>query len=332
MVNRILLTGAGFTKNFGAPLADEISGLIFNDENIQNNKKLRELFQKEHNYEDIYQKIIQSSDFNQTEKNIFNVAIQSAYKDIDDRILYGKLSQTNFDMFENLIRRFDKRRGGSGYIFTLNQDLFIERMSCDIPDYNMTLPGVSTHVHSSTEPLNQIINEDKRIFIPDEFEINRIKQEYEVKLHKINLSYIKLHGSQEWFSKDTVSSMVIGREKSNQINAISILKWYFQLFKSQLSVDNTKVLIIGYGFKDNHINSAFHNVNKNKKLQLYVVGIKPKEEFMNTLSKRDIHLGDQIINLIKGYYSTSINELFSNDGSKNFHPEWNKILKNFFDE
>ncbi len=31
MANRILLTGAGFTHNFGAPLSKDMSDLIFNN-------------------------------------------------------------------------------------------------------------------------------------------------------------------------------------------------------------------------------------------------------------------------------------------------------------
>ncbi len=38
----ILFTGAGFSANFGGPLAREISNLIFNNPIVQNNKILRE--------------------------------------------------------------------------------------------------------------------------------------------------------------------------------------------------------------------------------------------------------------------------------------------------
>ena len=41
---KILLTGAGFTHNFGLPLARHVWGMIFNDPNIQKAKQIREIF------------------------------------------------------------------------------------------------------------------------------------------------------------------------------------------------------------------------------------------------------------------------------------------------
>jgi len=40
--DRVLLTGAGFTKNFGGPLAREIWSLIFNNPRIQQTPSLRQ--------------------------------------------------------------------------------------------------------------------------------------------------------------------------------------------------------------------------------------------------------------------------------------------------
>ena len=48
MANRILLTGAGFTHNFGAPLASEVSNLIFNS--ISNNTQLLDLLRNQWHY------------------------------------------------------------------------------------------------------------------------------------------------------------------------------------------------------------------------------------------------------------------------------------------
>ena len=51
--NLILLTGAGFTKNFGGFLASEMWSKIFNTPAIQANKKLRDLLEGNDDFEEI---------------------------------------------------------------------------------------------------------------------------------------------------------------------------------------------------------------------------------------------------------------------------------------
>jgi hypothetical protein len=49
---------------------------------------------------------------------------------------------------------------------------------------------------------------------------------------------------------------VIGREKAGTIAQHPILHWNYQKFEHYLHRDDTRVMVIGYGFGDEHINQS----------------------------------------------------------------------------
>lgn len=319
MTNKILLTGAGFTKNFGAPLAKEISDIINNNSTIQKNQKLKEILNNNFDYEKIYQEMMDSKN-NTKEKKILNNALQEAYKYVDNSILSQNdtpiTSQLYNDVFKKLIAPFTKAHGGSGYIFTLNQDLFIERYFNNyLAEYLLRLPIMGTSVDN--EPLN---NDSKRI-LPKDFQNQKNDWEKESKQEK-TLSYIKLHGSQDWFMNDNSQMMIIGHAKGEKIKNNPLLSWYFELFESQLAVENTKLLIIGYGFGDPRINEA---ITKNENLKLFIIDTRQREEFMKALEEKP-H-GDVIKKLNPSFYKQTLSELFPNSIT---HPHWDSLIENFF--
>lgn len=146
MINRILLTGAGFTANFGTPLAADMSDSIFNNSDVQNNTILADLATHNYDYEDIYQKVMFTDNYPDEAKNILNRAVQAAYDRIDKMIMRNSnFEQTYFNLFNEFITRFAKRKNGSGLIFTLNQDLFLERkFNLDPVVNSIELPAIGT--------------------------------------------------------------------------------------------------------------------------------------------------------------------------------------------
>lgn len=58
--NPILLTGAGFTHNFGGFLANEMWALIFNSPDVQKRPSLASLLRKDFDYESVYQSVMYS--------------------------------------------------------------------------------------------------------------------------------------------------------------------------------------------------------------------------------------------------------------------------------
>jgi hypothetical protein len=48
----------------------------------------------------------------------------------------------------------------------------------------------------------------------------------------------------------------MGGAKTQVIGQTSILNWYAHVFEESLVADNTRLMVIGYGFRDDHINAA----------------------------------------------------------------------------
>ena len=86
----ILFTGAGFTKNFGGYLSDEMWAIIFNHPQIQKQSEVRKLMLDVFDYESIYHKVLRGSlerSFGEDDKTAIKTALTNAYKQLDSKIL-----------------------------------------------------------------------------------------------------------------------------------------------------------------------------------------------------------------------------------------------------
>lgn len=145
----VLLLGAGFTKNFGGLLADEMWAEIFNHEKIQAQSRIKKLMLDDFNYESVYYSILEGFEdkkglfgekgkcikFTAEEQYAIKVVTKSAYEYID-KILMWHLISFGPECFDHkpkwvnvvytLLMNFGVTDTNS-FIFTLNQDLFIEK-------------------------------------------------------------------------------------------------------------------------------------------------------------------------------------------------------------
>lgn len=285
--NFVLLTGAGFTLDFGGFLANEMWALIFNSPTLKDYPRIKSLMQNDFDYESIYYKVIDSNDFDGKEKKALTDAVFSAYKYLDDSvrkyrpsIIAGQIADIS-SAVSDFIGRFSGlpkntgRNDTKGFFFTLNQDLLIER-------YFSSLGLVTPYVGQPTIEIYQ----DKHYI---ESTCSRTLPATNIYLEKNNFLssskffYVKLHGSWNWDSSDGTKKLVIGRNKINQINDEPVLKRYLEIFKEALSKGSIKLFVIGYGFGDEHINEIITNSIENNNLKLYVMNPFSPERFKNDL-------------------------------------------------
>ena len=66
--------------------------------------------------------------------------------------------------------------------------------------------------------------------------------------------YYKLHGSMNWQDPKGGRLLVMGGNKPTTMQSHPILMWYADRFREMLSRPNARLMVIGYGFGDNHIN------------------------------------------------------------------------------
>jgi hypothetical protein len=254
----VLLTGAGFTRNYGGFLSSDMWEQFFNNPKMPD--KLKSLMKKGSkgnddffNYEDIVQKVLVEDEYRE-HRDVLKEIVAGTYDRQEDKIetyligrqaMVGSLQEfiyTNVSLF-----------------FTLNQDTFIEKY----------LPQIGEHVLSMPYLTPEQIKYDKDITF-------RLPNEQELRAAAIPTltndritNYIKLHGSRNWYDSQGKNFPVIGKNKREMIEKEPLLKKYFELFGTSLNT-NKKLLIIGYSFMDKHINEIIKEGIR-KGLKLFIV-------------------------------------------------------------
>lgn len=147
----MLLTGAGFSANFGCPLAQEMWSWIFNNPLIQNSPTLRELMLKYPNFESVIYQVRNHTESAQ-DKDSMEEALRAAYQVIDEKIIdwrrIGRSGSNSLNMrdWQQFLTMFSGKpqTTDKGFIFTLNQDLLLEREYVDfqIPGSVIRKPNI----------------------------------------------------------------------------------------------------------------------------------------------------------------------------------------------
>ena len=305
----VLLTGAGFTRDFGGFLANEMWALIFNSPMLKNYPRITSLMRNDFDYESIYYEVIDGKDFNEDEKNALTEVVFSSYKRLDDSVRnyrnLGTKQPVDISTVSNFIDRFSglpKKNGRNdtkGFFFTLNQDLLIERYFS-----SSNMPALYVNQPTSEICQGKEYDENTCLRILPATDIEKTNP-----LSSSKYFYVKLHGSWNWYSSDGKKKLVIGRNKINQINDEPVLKRYFEIFKETLLKGNIKLFVIGYGFGDEHINKVIADSVQNNNLKLYVLNPSYPEKFKNDLHRNKPH-GERIWNGLTGYFPYSLSQVF----------------------
>lgn len=288
----ILLTGAGFTHNFGGFLGEEMWTEIFNHPEIQKRQFVRELMldDNDHDYESVYNKILWDSKYeylSKTDKEAVRNAVYDAYLRNEKKTANGILSIYRIQEF---IMRFQGDNNSHGFFFTLNQDLFIERTYLGSRK-QLTLPWVKKITGLTGDG-----GDEDFIRLPSEDEVKSLSL---ISLNMEEFHYVKLHGSLNWRSCHGQNMMVIGGNKKEQIDREPLLKRYYEIFENVLSVGDRKLMVIGYGFRDEHINDTIINAIKEKGLKLYVLSPKNPHAFIKRVAP-------EIANGLYGYFAYNL--------------------------
>ena len=331
----ILLTGAGFTHNYGGFLAKRMWSEIHNRYLKLSSKleteKLKTAIKKTFNYEDLYEDVLQSAQFTDDERSLFFKAVLGAYDALDEVIREFRIEIMTSDILDlNKLRDFFKELAGGpeerGFFFTLNQDLFIERY-CYGGGIGPSVPGLQINNKRFESRESRPLNEIGYVKISQEEDVNYQDTKKLKNLSK--LFYIKLHGSYDWRDAQNQEILILGTNKPSQISSTPLLAYYFDLFKTVLSIPNARLMIIGYGFQDKHINEVIASAVKNSNLRIFILNPQDPESFLyNTLGINQ-SASDAIWKAVDGYYQITPKEIFSRNSNRTSLA--NNLLKNFFE-
>ncbi|MCZ6679424.1 MAG: SIR2 family protein [Candidatus Poribacteria bacterium] len=260
-----LLTGAGFSRNWGGYTAPEMMQQILNY--LEENEEARVFWLDVTSFEEGLARA-RVGEVSSGALQHIEGAILKTFKSLD-----RQLQGTNGPWFhgvEKLLSQFYWRTPpgvevDTGYLFTLNQDLLIERrfINADmLHARDPSLPGVkpkpSARFFSSNTPTDL---EAVVATLEGDLNIIRLKKSF---------NYIKLHGSFNWRDETGAESMVLGDGKAKQIVELPLLSWYYEVFKSVLFSGDVRLMIIGYGFGDEHINEVICEAINDHGLRVFV--------------------------------------------------------------
>jgi hypothetical protein len=339
----VILTGAGFSKDVGGYLAQEMWAQIFNTLSGRSKKRLCS-FMKNYDskdisntldFETIYDLVMQGrhnetmldADQIKGDQDGFLKALSDVYESMDNRIRTYGISRGGVDLkrLENFLLKLFGTETVREFIFTLNQDLFVERWlsACKMSLTNgvsLYLPGMDDH------PLGmqgEGLTDKSFLTLPKEETIQTYLRERDSKPSaQGRLQYIKLHGSWNWRRDDGNSTMAIGHTKSTLLKEEPLFKWYHDIFEAALSKNSQRLLVIGYGFRDSHINEVILKSIDNSNLQLFVVDPRAPEDFRAMLMNS--HAGGisypySVSGMriwskgLAGYFQATLSQLFPKD-------------------
>ncbi len=315
----ILLTGAGFTKTFGGFLGSEMWAAIFNQPEVREDNKLREyMLRGDLNFEAVYERVIFSPDpeFDALQRVLFSKAVQTAYRDMDQRIYEQVVAdQAGFaSCSRHFISRFAERQDSRAFVFTLNQDILMERFF-STNHFLPSLPGFSAFPQWFNNRIDENLRTDQFVAVPDAKEIEKARESFWEK-SPCGFMYVKLHGSYGWRSTNGADKMIIGHGKLGRIAGEPLLEWYLSLFKEALEEGDKNLVIVGYGFGDDHINDIIADAIKDRGLKLFVISPQLPADFAQLLQGVSgsnpvlINQGHEIRNGLHGYYPAKVSDFY----------------------
>ncbi|MCP3055757.1 SIR2 family protein [Aurantimonas marianensis] len=265
----VLLTGAGWSRNWGGQLANEVWSSLVGHPRIRANAGLRDLLLDETAFEVALGKT-HVAPFTAADRAEIEQAVLDIFVAIDREIARPDHEPwiNIYKVQELLFRFFGQRNEGnsSGYLFTLNQDLFFERHL-----YNEHVAGAPGGVLPGLVP-----NPGRRWFWTnigayDPTFMMQPAVDPRVQGRLANqMNVIKLYGSFNWRSPDGGNAMVVGTEKTAEIASMPLLSWYADIFRAVINAGDVRLMIAGYGFADEHINAAIADAVEHHRLSLFI--------------------------------------------------------------
>jgi SIR2-like domain len=319
---RVLLTGAGWTKNWNGFLAPQLWHHLTSHPRVQGNATVRAalLGVTTLNFEEAYELVATGARFTPNDKADLDFALTAVFTMIDDAVAAMPFPVNDYKVNE-MISYFMRAMGeqvNTGYLFTLNQDLFFERkyiqyLVQQVP--RPVLPGIPPHRYFFNSNMPRF-DQTMMVNVPSNWAQSALVGQTNV---------IKLHGSFNWrMSGSSQPEMVIGTNKTSHIAGSKLLSWYHDIFRSVLSQGDVKLLIVGYGFGDNHINDMIADAVKSYGLKIYFWDT--SINLHTTLAGK--HRGLEIWQGCFGSLTEPMNQVFPPDQS--ITPQCRSLFGNFF--
>ena len=249
MPDHVLLLGAGFSRNWNAPLAAEVANSLL--EQVGGDAHLQTLLRRHSkNFENALSEV---------QRDYLHTSTSAEAKERLDRVqgaiatMFGQLNATfepprEFEFCND--RKYSVSRFLAMFdsIFNLNQDLLLEmRYSVQI------LPASGTRWNGFESPGTRPVPDPSLTGIADSHRRRWSPMEPPFSVSNRIQPHFKIHGSSNWATADGRNLLVMGGDKEFMIREHKILRWYYEQFQRRLAIGGTRLMVIGYSFSDRHI-------------------------------------------------------------------------------
>jgi hypothetical protein len=292
-----LLTGAGFSYNWGGPLASEIFSSILSDKDIDEPTRTR-LFDSGGAFETVLADLQLSKEpEDQRRYDALITSVVGIFNGMNNTFMHVQFEFESPPSVQHSMASFLSRFHA---IFTLNQDSLLEQHYNPMigPPMNwghLQLPGMRFMPPFQPSGARQ-----------DKFALMEPNPPFQT-FGSGAQPYVKLHGSVNWVESNMGKRILImGGQKAVGIGRYPILTWYHDEFRKMLLRPSARLMVIGYSFSDTHINDAIVD-GLASGLKLFVV-----DPFALKVLKNDPRIGDARSSLI-GYSDRSLKTTFGGD-------------------
>lgn len=252
----LLLLGAGFSRNWGGWLASEVFEWLLGHPAIGVDAQARALLWRAQKtgggFEEALSEIQRAHAANSGKHQATLNAMQVAVVDMFDE-MNKALHQRRFEFSQDRQWQVATFLGKFDAIFTLNQDTLLEHFYCNdnagLNDLRKrsgaSLPGLARGAATDTAFAHSWAyytwspNADGKIDVPENQQ-----------------PIYKLHGSSNWRDANGGPLLIVGGSKSKAIADSPVLRAYMERFAELLRTKGAKLMTIGYGFRDDHVNCA----------------------------------------------------------------------------
>lgn len=327
-----VLTGAGFSRNWGGWLASEVFEYLLGCREVANSAPLRMLLwrhQRINGFESALAEVQRAYVLNPNEHldalRGLQAAIERMFSHMNQHLFTRawEFHQDRDRSITGFLARFDA-------IFTLNQDQLLEHHynpELELPAgrqawAGLQLPGATrqagpgAHGPGSQAGPRWLTHQEDQLR-PDP----RMQPLY------------KLHGSSGWADHINPQVMILGDNKARDIGLFPVLSHYFEQFETALAAGDARLMIIGYGFRDRHINEVLVRSVMEHGMKFFVVAPLGADiaRAVNPTANAPIpgppsDLEDAFVQGCRGASRRSLRDIFGSDAV-----EFHKVMR-FFEE
>lgn len=314
---RVLLLGAGFSHNWGGRLAWQVWQDVFGDQGVKQRPAIVELLRAEPSFEAALHVVRTDNNYAPEDSAALEAAIMTCFRRMDTRYREPN-HRVATGTINDFISKFCPGAVGqaTGYVFSLNQDLLLERIYGVWPDRQKLAyyPGTRWPGQTPNFPA----------FEADIPNATLLDSRAEVPQLRRHFNLIKLHGSMNWRADDGSPSMVLGGGKPESIARVPLLAWYQDVFGTVLSAGDVRLMVIGYGWGDEHINAAIADAVKTRGLTVYIWDTADPRQVLP-----DRPYGDVILASMAGWASDRMEDVMPREMNAST-AEYERIVSEFF--